>query len=141
MRKLKLEFMTESGEVLEVLFMLIIVDMCPRWCSSITTTSTSTSLMRKEDCSTRSTCGPVSRRRSGTQPLLLFLLLFLLELLLLLLLVKVMLPLVRTRAPASVILKRLRRKGMSDVRGLFPSLIQVNTKKNYLQSIILDISR
>jgi hypothetical protein len=45
---------------------------------------------------------------------------------------EIMLPLVKARSTAKVILRELESKGATDRNGVFPSLLQVNTKKNYM---------
>ena len=45
---------------------------------------------------------------------------------------EIMLPLVKARATAKVILRELESKGATDRHGVFPTLLQLNTKKNYM---------
>ena len=44
----------------------------------------------------------------------------------------IMLPLVKARATAKVILRELESKAATDRHGVFPTLLQLNTKKNYM---------
>ena len=45
---------------------------------------------------------------------------------------EIMLPLVKARSTAKVILRELEAQGASDRHGNFPTLLQLNTKKNYM---------
>ena len=41
-------------------------------------------------------------------------------------------PLMRKKAPARVILREIRWQEATDVRGLYPTLTQINSKKKYM---------
>ena len=45
---------------------------------------------------------------------------------------EIMLPLVKARSTAKVILRELEAQGAADRHGNFPTLLQLNTKKNYM---------
>ena len=48
-----------------------------------------------------------------------------------------MLPLVKARATAKVILRELESKAATNRHGVYPTLLQLNTKKNYMFKTIV----